>query len=121
MFYVMCKSKISNAVVTGKNLYYQGSITIDSDIIEKARMLSNEMVDVLNLNNGARITTYIIPGESGSGIIELNGPASRFFETGDNIIILSSCIIDEKEAKNWKKKTIKLKNNNKTIESEITT
>jgi aspartate 1-decarboxylase len=112
----MCKSKISNGVVTGKQLYYQGSITIDKYIIEKASMLPEEMIDVLNLNNGARIKTYIISGEPGSGKIELNGPASRFFEIGDNIIILSSCIIDEKEAKNWKMKSIKLKDNNKTIE-----
>ncbi|MCL5674658.1 MAG: aspartate 1-decarboxylase [Candidatus Omnitrophica bacterium] len=112
----MCKSKISNGVVTGKELYYQGSIKIDMDIIEKSGMVPGEMVDVLNVNNGARITTYIIPGESGSGEISLNGPASRFFEIGDNIIVLSSCIIDEKEAKDWKKKSIRLKDNNKTIE-----
>ncbi len=116
MLYIMCKSKISNGVITGKDLYYQGSITIDENIIEKARMLPEEMVDVLNLNSGARITTYIIPGKAGSGEISINGPASRFFEIGDKVIILSSCIIDEKEAKTWEKKSIKLNNSNKTIE-----
>jgi aspartate 1-decarboxylase len=111
----MCKSKISNAVVTGKELYYEGSITIDGSIIEKVDIAPGEMVDVLNLNSGARITTYIISGKRGSGDICLNGPASRFFEIGDIVIILSNCIVDEGERRNWKIKTVKLQDNNKNF------
>ena len=115
MLCTMCKSKISNAVVTGKELYYEGSITIDENIIEKADIAPGEMVDVLNLNSGARITTYVIPGKRGLGEIGLNGPASRFFEIGDTVVILSTCIVDESQRKNWKINTVKLQNKDKTV------
>ncbi len=93
------KSKISYAKVTGKNLFYVGSITIDQDVIQEASISPNEKVQVVNLNNGARLETYVIPGQSGSRVIELNGPAARLCEVGDELFILSYAMIDpQKEA-----------------------
>lgn len=92
------KSKISYATIQDKNLFYEGSITIDEDIMEKAQLLANEQVQIVNLNNGERLITYVIPGERGSGIFALNGPAARKGEIGDSIFILSYAQIDpEKE------------------------
>ena len=113
----MCRSKISGGKINGKELYYEGSITIDGKILDSACIIPGEMVDVLNLNSGARITTYVISGKSGSGMIAINGPASRFFEIGDTVTILNSCMADEKERKNWKIKIIYLENGNKRIKS----
>lgn len=93
------KSKISYAAVTETNLYYVGSITIDKSIIKKANIYPNEKVQVVNLNNGNRLETYVIPGESGSSIISLNGPAARLCEVDDRLFIISYAMIDpEKES-----------------------
>ena len=113
----MCICKIKGGKVTEKKLYYEGSITLDKEIIEKAGLLPGEIVDVLNLNNGARISTYVIEGEKNSGVICMNGPAARFFEIGDEIIILAVTYLGEEELKNYKMKIIELGENNK-IKSE---
>ena len=96
---IMKKSKIHTATVTGLELYYEGSITIDRDLLEQADMLPGEQVQVVNLNNGNRLVTYTISGERGSGVIELNGPAARLAAVGDKIIIISYGNYDEAEAK----------------------
>lgn len=88
------KSKISYATVTGKDLYYVGSITIDEDIMDEAHLRENEMVQVVNLNNGERLQTYVIKGPRGSKVFGLNGPAARKAEIGDKIFILSYGQID---------------------------
>lgn len=93
------KSKIHRATVTDANLNYEGSITIDEDLIDAANMFVNEKVAVLNINNGERFETYIIPGERGSGIICLNGAAARKVQKGDLVIILSYAILPLEEAK----------------------
>ncbi len=113
MYRWMCKSKIKGGKVTDKNLHYQGSITLDKKIIEKADLFPGEMVYVLNLNNGARILTYVIEGEENSGTICLNGAAARFFEIGDEVIILSSSFLDNEEIENYKMKIVELGENNK--------
>ncbi len=95
-------SKISIGTVTEKKLYYEGSITIDEDIIKKAHINPQEKVEVLNLNNGARIETYVIKGKSGSKEICINGPASRFFEVGDKIIILCYGLVDDEDLSSLK-------------------
>ena len=92
------KSKIAYAKITQKDLYYVGSITIDSEIMGKAQLRDNERVQVVNLNNGERLETYVIPGPPGSGIIGLNGPAARKGELGDELFILSWAMIDDKDA-----------------------
>lgn len=113
MYRWMCKSKIKGGKVTDKNLYYEGSITLDKKIIEASSLIPGEMVYVLNLNNGARISTYVIEGQENSGVICLNGAAARFFEIGDEVIILSSAFLDEEEIKNYSMKIIELGENNK--------
>jgi len=89
MMRVMLKSKVQYAVITELELYYQGSITIDEDIIDESDLRIGEKVDVLNLNNGIRFDTYVIKGKRGSGVICLNGPAARLGVKGDKVIILS--------------------------------
>jgi aspartate 1-decarboxylase len=88
------KSKIAYAVMTQKDLFYVGSITIDEDIMRRANLRENEQVHVVNLNNGERLETYVIKGVAGSGVIGLNGPAARKGEVGDPLFILSYAMID---------------------------
>ena len=94
MLITLLKSKVAYATVSSKNLFYVGSITIDQDIMDKANLLENEQVHVVNLNNGERLITYTIPGERGSGVIALNGAAARKAEVGDELFIISYIQID---------------------------
>ncbi|MCM8772082.1 MAG: aspartate 1-decarboxylase [Candidatus Omnitrophica bacterium] len=110
---IVARCKIKGGKVTDKNLYYEGSITIDKKIIKEADIIPGEMVYVLNLNNGARIFTYVIEGQENSGIICLNGPSARFFEIGDEVIILGISFLEEEELKNFKMRIIELGEGNK--------
>ena len=94
----MLKSKIHMATLTGTELYYQGSIAIDQDLMDAAGMLPGEQVHVLNVNNASRLVTYTISGERGSGIIELNGPAAHLGEVGDRVVIIAYAQMEESEA-----------------------
>ena len=104
MLRTMLKSKIHRAHVTQANLYYKGSITIDAKLMKRADILPNEKVEVFNMNNGHRIETYAIKG--GAGVICLNGPAARGVCIGDEVIIVSYGLVDEKEAQAMKPKII---------------
>ena len=95
---IMLKSKIHRARVTEVNLNYEGSITIDKSLMEASEFLPFERVEVLNINNGARFSTYVIEGEANSGVIGINGAAARLVATGDIIIILSYCQVTDDEA-----------------------
>ena len=86
---ILMKSKIHRATVTDANLDYQGSITIDRDLMEGADLMEFERVQVVNINNGARFETYVIPGERASGTICLNGAAARLVQRGDKVIVIS--------------------------------
>jgi len=97
MLRTMCKSKIHRATVTGADLNYIGSITIDPELMEAADLLEFEQVSVVNVNNGARFETYVIPGERGRGEICLNGAAARLVHPGDKVIIISYAQYDEAE------------------------
>ena len=97
------KSKIHRVKVTQTELYYEGSITLDSALMKKANILPYEKVEVLNLYTGARIETYAIPGEAGSGIVCLNGPAARTAQVGDEIIVLSYWWVEEEKLKDLPK------------------
>lgn len=108
MLRTMLKSKIHRVTVTEANLYYEGSITLDADLIKAADILENEKVEVLNLNNGLRIETYVIKGKAGSGVVCLNGPAARASCPGDQVIIVSYITIEDKKAKNIRPKIIKV-------------
>ena len=109
------KSKIHRATVTQADLNYIGSITIDEDLMDAANMIEHEKVQVLNINNGERIETYIIKGERGSGVITLNGAAARRFAVGDLVIIASYAILDFEEAKTFVPSIIFPDNSNKLI------
>ena len=96
------KSKLHKVTVTEANLQYVGSITIDEDLLDAANMIENEKVQVVNINNGERLETYIIKGERGSGQICMNGPAARKVAIGDVIIIISYASMDFEEARKFK-------------------
>ena len=96
------KSKIHKVTVTEANLQYVGSITIDEDLMEASNIIENEKVQIVNINNGERLETYVIKGERGSGEICLNGPAARKATVGDVIIIISYASLDFEEAKKFK-------------------
>ncbi len=96
------KSKIHRVKVTGADLNYIGSITIDEALMEAANLIEGEKVSIVNINNGERLETYVIRGNRGSGEITLNGPAARKVQRGDIIIIISYGILDIEEAKVFK-------------------
>ncbi len=95
------KSKIHRVTVTEADLQYVGSITIDEDLMDAANIIPNEKVQVVNINNGERLETYVIKGERGSGEVCLNGPAARKVAVGDIIIIISYALMDFEEAKSF--------------------
>lgn len=96
------KSKIHRVKVTGADLNYIGSITIDEDLMEAANIIEGEKVSIVNVNNGERLDTYVITGERGSGEVTMNGPAARKVQPGDIVIIISYASMDFKEAKEFK-------------------
>ncbi len=96
------KSKIHRVKITEANLHYIGSITIDEDLMDAANMIENEKVQVLDIDNGARLETYIIKGARGSGMICMNGPAAHRISVGDTVIVISYCTMDFEEAKRHK-------------------
>jgi len=106
MFIEVCKSKIHRVTVTGADLQYVGSITIDEDLMDAANILENEKVQIVDINNGERLETYVIRGERGLGEIILNGPAARKVSVGDIVIIVSYASMDFEEAKHFKPKII---------------
>ncbi len=106
MLIEVCKSKIHRATVTETSLNYPGSITIDKKLLQEVDILHYERVQVANINNGTRVETYVIEGETDSGIICLNGAAARWAVPGDKIIIISYCQMEDTQAKNWKPKIV---------------
>lgn len=102
MFIQVLKSKLHRLKVTEANLHYIGSITIDENLMDAANLIENEKVQVVNINNGARLDTYVIKGTRGSGMICLNGPAARQVTVGDVVIIMSYASIEFEEAKTFK-------------------
>ncbi len=113
---IMLKSKIHRACITEVNIDYEGSITIDKKLMEEADILPYEQVQVLDINNGARFTTYAIEGESGE--ICLNGAAARLAAKGDTIIILSYCHVEDNEAGNFIPKLVYVNAENAIIEAK---
>ncbi|WP_420576118.1 aspartate 1-decarboxylase [Ekhidna sp.] len=102
MLIEVLKSKIHRVKITEAELHYVGSITIDEDLMEAANLVENEKVQIVNINNGERLETYVIKGVRGSGQICLNGPAARKAQVGDVVIIISYCSIKQKEAQSHK-------------------
>jgi aspartate 1-decarboxylase len=113
MLISFCKSKIAHARITQSELYYEGSITIDEAIIQAVGIIPGEKVEVLNINNGIRLETYVIAGKAHSGQICLNGPAARLGYVGDKVIILSYALGTPEEARAMKMNTVYLDDANK--------
>jgi len=111
----MLKSKIHRATVTDANINYEGSITIDSSLMAAADILPYEQVHILNVNNGARFTTYAIEGEAGSGSICLNGAAARLAVKGDIVIILTYTQVPEEATKDYRPKVVHVNKNNRIV------
>ena len=115
---IMLKSKIHRARITEANLYYEGSFTIDEDMMDTAGILSNEKVAIVNINNGERFETYVIPGKRGSKTFCLNGAAARKGEIGDEVIIICYAILNEDEIANHSPNIILLDRNNNIVEQK---
>src|ERR1051326_1509210 len=98
MVRTMLKSKIHRATVTQANLHYVGSVTIDQDLMDAADLLPGEQVAIVDITNGSRLETYVIPGEAGSGVLGINGAAAHLVEPGDLVIIICYGIMDEAES-----------------------
>jgi len=96
------KSKIHRVKITEANLHYIGSITIDENLMDAANLVENEKVQVLNIDNGERLETYVIRGTRGSGMVCMNGPAARRVSVGDTVIVISYGLLDFEEAKKFK-------------------
>lgn len=113
MILTMLKAKIHRATITQCDLHYEGSISIDPLLLEASGILPHEQVDVLNINNGARFTTYAIKGKKGSGIIGINGAAARLAQKGDLVIICAYAQMNEKEAAAYKPVVVLVDEKNK--------
>lgn len=116
MFRTMMNAKIHRARVTEANLNYVGSITIDEDIIDAVGILANEKVAIVNNNNGARLETYVIAGERGSGVVCLNGAAARLVQPDDIVIIISYVLVSEEKVHDHKPKVAIMNDQNQIME-----
>jgi aspartate 1-decarboxylase len=120
----MLKSKIHRATITDCDLHYVGSITIDPDLLEAADILEHEQVHVLDIDNGARFETYTIPGERGSGAMQINGAAARLVHQGDTIIVVSYGAYDQKDLQRYEPRVVHVEahtNSIITIDDEVAT
>ena len=115
MLLTMMKGKLHRATVTQADINYVGSVTIASDLLKAAGILPLERVQIVNINNGARLETYTIAGEAGSGIICLNGAAARLVQVGDKVIIIAYAMMDQKEAEAHVPKVLILDDNNRIV------
>lgn len=111
----MFKSKIHRAVITQADLYYEGSLTVDADLLDAADLLEYEKVSVVNVNNGERFETYLILGERGSGVICLNGAAARKGAVGDEIIIISYASLSDEESRTYKPTVVHVDKRNRIV------
>ena len=111
----MLKSKIHRARVTGSDLHYVGSITVDPDLLEAADIRANEQVHVVDVDNGSRLVTYTIAGERGSGDLQLNGAAARLVHTGDTVIVISYADLDDAELDDYAPRVVHVDEGNRII------
>lgn len=113
MLLTLLKAKLHRATVTQADLHYEGSISIDSDLLEAAGILPHEQVDVLNINSGSRFTTYAIPAPRGSRLVGVNGAAARLVQAGDKVIIAAYCQMPAEEARNYAPTVVLLDDENR--------
>lgn len=115
---IMMKGKIHRATITDTNVDYEGSITIDSLLLEATNILPYEQVHVVDINNGARFETYVIKGEPGSGQICVNGAAARLVAKGDRVIIIAYALVDDEETRDWRPDIALVDKNNRIKSAE---
>jgi aspartate 1-decarboxylase len=117
----MLKSKIHRATITDCDLHYVGSITIDADLLEKSDILENELVHVLDIDNGSRFETYTIAGERGSGMIQVNGAAARLVAKGDKVIVVSYAEYEQAELEHYRPIVVHVDDENRevSVDSEV--
>jgi aspartate 1-decarboxylase len=112
---IMMKSKIHRATVTQADLDYVGSVTIDADLLDAAQLLEGEQVAIVDITNGARIETYVIPGPRGSGVIGINGAAAHLVHPGDMVIIMSYAVVNDVEARSMKPHVVHVDGQNRVV------
>ncbi|QDQ96491.1 aspartate 1-decarboxylase [Tomitella fengzijianii] len=112
MFRTMLKSKIHRATVTHADLHYVGSVTVDADLMKAADLYEGEQVAIVDVTNGARLETYVITGEPGSGVIGINGAAAHLIDPGDLVILISYAMMDEKESREFQPSIVFVDENN---------
>ena len=115
MLRTMLKSKIHRATVTHADLHYVGSVTVDADLLDAADLLPNEQVSVLDITNGARLETYVIPGERGSGVVGINGAAARLVHPGDLVILISYAQLEDAVARHYRPRIVHVDEANRVI------
>lgn len=113
------KSKIHRARVTEANLNYEGSVTLDADLLDAADILPHEQVQVLNLNNGERFDTYAIRGPRGSGVVCLNGPAARLAHVGDTVVIIAYAVMEREELERHVPRVVQVDDRNRPIPAPV--
>lgn len=111
----LMKSKIHRATITSADLHYEGSLTVDEDLLDAADLASYEEVQVVNVNNGSRFSTYVIPGARGSGTIQLNGAAARLGLPGDLVIIIAYGVVDEAEVARHQPRVVFVDGQNRAV------
>lgn len=115
----MCKSKIHRGTITGADLQYEGSLTLDRDLMDAADLEAYEQVQVVNVNTGSRLETYVIEGERGSGTIQLNGAAARMGAVGDPVIVMSYADYDESELATFAPRVVFVDERNRVVKGRI--
>ncbi len=113
----MLRGKIHRATVTGADLHYEGSVTIDTDLLERADILPYEQVDIWNVTNGERFTTYALAGQRGSGVVCINGAAAHKARKGDLVIIAAFATVTEAEARTWEPHCVFVDTHNRPVET----
>lgn len=116
MFRTMMKSKIHRATVTHADLHYVGSVTVDQDLMEAADLLEGEQVTIVDIDNGARLETYVITGQRGSGVIGINGAAAHLVNPGDLVILIAYGIMNEQEVADYAPRVVFVDEKNRPIE-----
>lgn len=115
----LMKSKIHRATITSADLHYEGSLTVDEDLLDAADLVTYEEVQVVNVNNGARFSTYVIPGPRGSGVLQLNGAAARLGHPGDLVILISYSLYEEDEAERHSPRVVFVDDHNRIVRPQL--
>ncbi|MBM7245335.1 aspartate 1-decarboxylase [Rhodococcus fascians] len=116
MFRTMMKSKIHRATVTHADLHYVGSVTVDQELMETADLLEGEQVTIVDIDNGARLETYVITGERGSGVIGINGAAAHLVNPGDLVILIAYGVMNEQEVADYSPRVVFVDDKNRPVE-----